>query len=74
MNDYFAGRLAHERQADFMREIARDELAAEARRARSGEAATEASEADLALPVQRRVSALLLRFGPARLVARGHRP
>ncbi len=33
MNDYFAGNLARERQADFMREIAHDELVAQARRA-----------------------------------------
>ncbi len=33
MNDYFAGNLARERQADYLREIAHDELVAQARRA-----------------------------------------
>ncbi len=32
MNDYFAGNLGRERQADFLREIAHDKLVAQARR------------------------------------------
>jgi hypothetical protein len=73
MNDYFAGNLARERQADFMREIAHDELVARARLA--AETVTpEGERYSVAHPALHRLLALLGRRAPWRLGVPGHRP
>jgi len=74
MNDYFVGSLARERQADFMREIAHDELAAQTHGARSDGQAPAVSPAHLPHPVQDRLRTVLHRLGPARLAGHAHRP
>jgi hypothetical protein len=74
MNDYFASSLAREHQADLLREVAHDELAALARRARSDGQTPAASRAHLPHPTQDRLWTLLHRLGPARLAGHTHRP
>jgi hypothetical protein len=61
MNDYFAGNLARERQADYLREIAHDELVAQVHRA--AEAVAPATDRDsVAHPAHLRLRALLGRL------------
>jgi hypothetical protein len=74
MNDFVAGRLAHERQTDYLRQVARDELAAEVHRV---DVATDPDPvgADMVgQPVRRRWIGPLGRLVPTRLVGRGGRP
>lgn len=74
MNDYFAGRLAHERQADHLREVEHDELVALAHGAQSPREAPAPSQARVGHPAQRRLWSFLGRFGPERIAARSDRP
>jgi hypothetical protein len=76
MNDYFSGQLAHQRQADYLREVQRDEARSELRRtqaeARQAMTSTPAS-AGFARP--RRVWRLDLGgFMSRRLLGFGYRP
>jgi hypothetical protein len=73
MNDFFAGRLAHERQADYFREVQHDELVAQVHGAASEGSAPTSAQAHLAHPARHRLRSLLDRLGPARILARGQR-
>jgi len=73
MNDYFAGNLARERQAEYLREVAHDELVAQVHRATEADAPA-ADRASTARAAQLRVRALLDHLAPSRLAARGDRP
>ena len=73
MNDYVAGLLARERQADYMREIAHDELAALVHRASEADAPA-GDGPPVEHSAQLRLRGLLGRLAPSRLAARGDRP
>lgn len=74
MNDYFAGSLARERQADYLREVERDELAAQVHRAQLDGDAPAPPPARVAYRRQRRIWSLLERLRPAQLADRARRP
>ena len=74
MNDYFAGHLARERQADRLREIEHDELVARAHRAHLDGEAPAPPRAQAVSRTRRRPWDLLGRLGPARIADRAHRP
>lgn len=73
MNDYVAGGLAHQRQADYMREIAHAELVAQVHLASEVDAPA-GDRALVARTVPPRLRELLGRFAPSRLAARSDRP
>ncbi len=73
MNDYVAGNLARERQADYLREVAHDDLVAQARR--RAEVAAPGRDRHSGLhPAHRRWRALIARRAPSRLATLGDRP
>lgn len=72
MNDYVAGALGRERQADYLREVAHDELVARHRRAEAEAAVADRAQA--VLPAPHRWRGLLGRLAPSRLAMRLHRP
>lgn len=77
MNDYFAGKLAGERQADYLREVEHDELVAQLHRAEAeADAEADAPVGDrsaVAPPVHHRWRNLLAHLALSRLAAHSHR-
>jgi hypothetical protein len=74
MNDFVAGRLAHERQADYLREVAHDELAAACHRV-DGAADVPPDKGDIVeQPTRRRWRVTLGRLAPSWVVGRDGRP
>jgi hypothetical protein len=74
MNDFVAGRLAHERQADYLRQVAHDELAAEFHRT-DGAADLHPDKDDIVeQPTRRWWRVTLGRLAPSWVVGRDGRP
>lgn len=81
MNDYAIGRLARERQADYMREVERDELVAQLHRAEAAAAAgmpvaggpLVAGGPPVTRPVHHLWRRVLAHLAPSHLAAHGHR-
>ncbi len=73
MNDYFAGSLAHERHADYLREVEHDELVARVQRPTEIDAGG-AEPGSVAHPTGSWWRSLLTHLVPSRLAARSHRP
>jgi hypothetical protein len=73
MNDYFAGKLAGERQADYMREVEHDELVAQLHRAEAEADAPVGDRSAVSPPVHHRWRDLLGHLALSRLAAHSHR-
>jgi hypothetical protein len=74
MNDYFVGRLARERQADYVREVEHDELVAQARRtAINSDPRQQISDRQVVPPSHLLLRRLLARVAPSRLTTHGGR-
>lgn len=73
MNDYFAGKLAGERQADYLREVAHDQLLAQVHRAEADAQALAAGHSTVAPPMHHRWRHRLGQLALTRVRAHGHR-
>lgn len=74
MNDYFAGGLARERQADYMREVEHDELVAQVHRGEPEAHVPKADRSRVTPQAHRRWRDLIEHLAPSRWAARSHRP
>lgn len=74
-NDYIAGRLMRERQADYLREVQRDELAAQlhAAEAEKAQVTTMAEPSPVQPSIRHRWRAALVHLVPGRPTVNGHR-